>query len=77
MTHLMQHLGTEDQKCRHVSFAVNFLDSYPDPRRLKWIVTTDESYFHVYDPESKIKNMQWKEKTEVKLPEDPSQLPRS
>ncbi len=53
------HVLTEDQKRRCVSFAVNFLDSYPDPSRLKWIVTTDESYFHVYDTESKIKNMQW------------------
>ncbi len=53
------HVLTEEQKRHRVSFAVSFLDSYPSPRQLKWIITTDESYFHVYDPDSKVKNMAW------------------
>ncbi len=53
------HVLTEQQKRARVSFAVNFLDSYPTTRSRKWIVTTDESWFHVYDPLTKAKNMQW------------------
>lgn len=53
------HVLTEQQRRNRVSFAVNFLDSYPSLRRLKWVVMTDESYFHVYDPDSKVQNMQW------------------
>lgn len=52
------HVLTDQQKCTHVSFVVNFLDSYPCPRQLRWVVMTDESWFHVYDPHSKTKNMQ-------------------
>lgn len=30
-----------------------------DGHCLNWVVTTDESYFHVYEPRSKYENMQW------------------
>ncbi len=43
-----------------MAFAVNFLDSFPTMKQLKWVmITMDESYFHVYDPDSKVQNMAW------------------
>ncbi len=53
------HALTDDQKSRRVSFAVNFLDSFPGGRSLKWVVTTDKSWIHVYDPDSKQRNKEW------------------
>ncbi len=58
------HALTADQKRRWISFAVNFLDSFPGGRSLKWVVTTDESWIHVYDPDSKQRNKEWLAKGE-------------
>ncbi len=58
------HELTPEQKCQRISFAVNFLDSYPGARRLKWLVTTDESWLHVYDPDTKQRNKEWLAKGE-------------
>ncbi len=58
------HILTEAQKCKRLSFAVNFLDSYPGGRRLHQLITTDESWFHVHDPDTKLRNMQWLAKGE-------------
>ncbi len=58
------HALTDEQKRRRVSFAVNFLDSFPGGCSLKWVVTTDESWIHVYDPDSKQRNKEWLAKGE-------------
>ncbi len=39
---------------------MNFVTIYgARPDGLNWIVTTDESWFHLMDPRSKLENMQW------------------
>lgn len=58
------HVLTEEQKRKRVAFAVNFLDSYPGGHGLQWIVTTDESWFHVNEPDSREGNRMWLAKGE-------------
>ncbi len=46
-------------------FCEDLIKNYTrDPRCLNWVVTTDESYFHVYEPRSKYENMAWLQKNE-------------
>ncbi len=55
---------TDAQKRKRVAFAVNFLDSYPGGHGLKWVITTDESWFHVNEPYSREGNKMWLAKGE-------------
>ncbi len=57
---LISHELTPYDCRRRLAFAFNMLDQFAaDPRCIKWICTTDESWFHVYDPRPKQLNMAW------------------
>ncbi len=57
---LIPHDLTAFDHWRRLAFAFNMLDQFAaDPRCLQWICTTDESWFHVYDPRPKQLNMAW------------------
>ncbi len=58
------HVLTEAQMRKRVAFVVNFLDSYPGGRGLKWVVTSNESWFHVNEPFSREGNKMWLAKGE-------------
>ncbi len=55
---LIPHQLTNSQKRNRVMFCEDLIENYTrDPRCLQWVMTTDESYFHVYEPRSKYENM--------------------
>lgn len=57
---LVPHLLTDHDKQRRLNFATSLLRAHADnPGILDWILTTDKSWFYVYDPGSKIENMRW------------------
>lgn len=58
------HILTDAQRERRMEFALDFLDRFSGDlkRDLSWIVTCDEAWFHVHDPNTKMENMQWLEK---------------
>ncbi len=57
---LVPHRLTDFDRRRRLEFCYGLLQQYAaDPRCLNWILTTDESWFHVYDPGSKQFNMTW------------------
>ncbi len=59
---LVPHLLTDRDRQLRMNFAVSFLRAHAqNPEMLSWIITTDESWFHVYDPGSKVENMSWME----------------
>ncbi len=62
---MIPHALTYFYKRRHLEFAHSFLAQYShDKHCLKWVMTTDESWFHIYDPRSKFDNMVWMQKDE-------------
>lgn len=57
---LVPHALTDFDKRRCLEFCHNFLDNYAaDPRCLQWVMMTDESWFHAYDPYSNIQSKEW------------------
>ncbi len=57
---LVPHVLNAVQRQQRMTFARDFLRTYRDhPEEQKWIITCDESYFHVYEPYSKMENRQW------------------
>ena len=59
------HKLTAGDKRRHVDFCTNFVSVYgTSPAGLDWIMTTDEAWFYVLDPLSKVENMHWMTKEE-------------
>ncbi len=64
---LVPHLLTDYDKQRRLNFATSLLQAHAqNPSILNWIVTTDESWFFVYDPGSKIENLRWLAKGELR-----------
>ncbi len=54
------HVLTPRQKENRIFFSEEFIDSFDThPLDLKYIITMDEAYFHVYDPRTKMENMAW------------------
>ena len=50
---------------KRLEFCTNFVSVYgASPRGINWILTMDKSWFHVYDPKSKVENMHWLSKGE-------------
>ncbi len=57
---LVPHQLTAVNKKKRIDFCTNFVSVYgASPRGLNWILTTDESWFYIYDPGSKIQTMAW------------------
>ena len=57
---LISHQLTQYDIQRRLDFCTEFVSIYgARPEGLNWIVTTDESWFHLLDPRSKFENMQW------------------
>ncbi len=57
---LVPHQLTPADVRKRIEFCTNFVTVYgARPRGLHWIITTDESWFHVYDPLSKMESMEW------------------
>ncbi len=57
---LVPHLLTDRDKQKRIEFCSNFISVYgASPRGLNWILTTDESWFYLYDPGSKVETMAW------------------
>ncbi len=57
---MIPHQLTPYDVQRRLDFCTNFVTVYgARPEGLNWIVTTDESWFHLWDPRSKFENMQW------------------
>jgi hypothetical protein len=52
-THFVPNLLTPDQKHQHTASSVEILEMTDDRNVLKWIVTGDESWRFMYDPETK------------------------
>lgn len=63
---MIPHVLTPVQRERRMDFSLDFIDRFGADRKseLKWIVTCDEAWFHVLDPNTKIENMQWLHKTD-------------
>lgn len=62
---LVPHTVTDFDCRRRLEFAHEMLSQYAhDPRCLQWIVTSDKSWFHVYDPRSCFENKEWLQKGE-------------
>ena len=59
--HWVPHLLTDDQKQSRVRLASQVTEKYDkcDPRRLKEIVTGDETWIYHFQPNSKAKNKVW------------------
>ncbi len=58
------HVLTDVQRENRMDFAMEFLDHFGEENlcHLDWIVTCDEAWFHLLEPNTKIQNMQWLEK---------------
>ncbi len=57
---LIPHALTDFDRERRLEFCHEFLDQYAaDPHCLQWVMTTDESWFHAYDPLSNIQSKEW------------------
>ncbi len=57
---LIPHALTDFDRRRRLGFCHELLDQYAaDPRCLQWVMTTDESWFHAYDPFSNIQSKEW------------------
>lgn len=58
------HVLTDNQKERRIEFSLEFLDFYSGDlaHNLDWLITCDEAWFHLYEPNTKVENMQWLEK---------------
>ncbi len=57
---MIPHLLTPRDMRLRMEFAQEMLDQFATDRRcLEWIVTTDESWFHVYEPKSSVMNRHW------------------
>ncbi len=62
---LVPHQLTAADRQKRVDFCSNFVSVYgASPRSLNWILTTDESWFYIYDPGSKVETMAWLAKGE-------------
>lgn len=58
------HKLTDGDKRRRIDFCTNFVSIYgPHPAGLDWVMT-DESWFYILDPFSKVENMHWMTKEE-------------
>ena len=69
---MVPHLLTDFDRRRRLEFAHGFLQQYAaDPWCLNWVMSTDESWFHVYDPFSNIESKHW-----LRKGEDRPQIPR-
>ena len=59
------HALTDFDRQRRLDFAHSFLAQYAaDPRCLRWVLSTDESWFYVHDPRSCFDNLTWMTSTE-------------
>ena len=57
---MVPHQLTASDRAKRIEFCTNFVTIYGTrPQGLKWLLTTDESWFYVRDPGSKIKTMAW------------------
>ncbi len=57
---LVPHVLNARQRQDRFTFCRTFLQEYQGrPDRMNWILTCDESYFHVYDPLSKMESKEW------------------
>ncbi len=57
---LVPHLLTDRDRQQRMNFAISLLRAHAQNLEvLNWVVTMDESWFHVYDPGSKVENMRW------------------
>ncbi len=62
---MVPHLLLEVHKRNCLEFCHEMLAQYAhDPHCLDWILTTDESWFYLYDPRSRMENMEWLHKDE-------------
>ncbi len=53
-----------DQRLR-LEFAHELLAQYShDPRCIEWVITTDKSWFHLWDPRNKYESMEWLKRDE-------------
>ncbi len=68
---LVPHALTPGQKRQRVQFCVDFLDSYPGGEGLNYLLTTDEAWFYLIEPRSRLGNLQW-----LRKGEDRDQVPR-
>ena len=59
--HWVPHLLTDEQKQSRVRLASQIIEKYDkcDPRRLEEIVTGDETWIYLFQPDSKAKNKVW------------------
>ncbi len=57
---MIPHQLTPNDLRRRIDFCTDFVSIYGSrPAGLNWIMTTDESWFHVYDPLSKVQSLVW------------------
>ncbi len=57
---LIPHALTDAQCQRRLTFCEDFLEIYEHDRgQMNWILTTDESWFYIYEPMSKVQNKEW------------------
>lgn len=61
---LVPHDLTPGQCRQTVQFCVNFLDSYPNGHGLNYLLSTDEAWFYLQEPKSRLGNLQWLQKGE-------------
>ena len=55
------HVLTPAQRENRSDFALDFVDRFTGVfcRNLSWVVTFDEAWFHLHEPNTKMENMQW------------------
>ncbi len=68
---LIPHELTPAQRCARVKFCVDFLDSYPNGQNLSYLMMTDEAWFYLIEPRTRLGNLQW-----LRKGEDRAQVPR-
>ncbi len=68
---LIPHDLTPRQRHQRVQFCMDFLDSYRNRQGLNYLLTTDEAWFYLMEPRSRLGNLQW-----LRKEEDRDQVPR-
>lgn len=62
---LIPHQLSDRDRRLHLDFAKHLLDQYEsDSRCIDWVCTTDKSWFYIWEPGSKISNMEWLQREE-------------